>query len=49
MSKVTRSDNYGCTYRERAERAGRQLDNARMTLKHERRLLKMKEQGVKIK
>jgi len=40
---------YKREYRDLLERAHRKTENDRMTMKHERRLLKMREQGVKVK
>lgn len=48
-AKVTLESETPNTYRERCEKAGRSLEIARMTLKHERRLLRMRKQGVVIK
>lgn len=49
MAKVSSAEDYRNTYRERAAKAGRSLEIDRMTMKHERRLIRMREQGVTIK
>ena len=49
MPKVNSEEDYYQTYKNRAEKAGRSLELARMTMKHERRLLRMKEKGIEIK